>query len=437
MSESDSKPQSRTIAVDYLARVEGEGALHLVAEGGRVTRAELRIFEPPRFFEGFLRGRDFREAPDITARICGICPVAYQTSACQAMEQIVGVEVDGALRLLRRLLYCGEWIESHGLHIFMLHLPDFLGYPDAITLGRDRPELVKMGLRIKKAGNSLMTALAGREIHPINVRVGGFYRAPHRHELTALREEFEYCLTAMEGIIDELASLRFPDFERDYRFMALTHPDEYPIDRGELARSDGARAGVEAYDEWLIEHHEERSTSLHSYCAADGTAVCLGPLARYALNHERLTPRAAAAATRAGLDAVCRNPFKSILVRSVELIFAFEEALRLLAAYERPTAACVPFTARAGTGYGASEAPRGICYHRYSIDGHGVITDSKIVAPTSVNQRVIEEDLRAFAEPNLHLPDEPLRDYLEQAIRNYDPCISCSTHFLDLTVERR
>ena len=180
---------SRTIEVNYLARVEGEGSLYLRIRDKTVEEAKLKIFEPPRFFEAFLRGRDFREAPDITQRICGICPVAYLMSACHAMEMISGVTVDGPLRELRRLLYCGEWIESHALHTFMLHAPDFLGYPDAVQMAKDHPDLVKSALRLKKLGNAIMAMLGGREIHPINIRVGGFYKVPRRRDLLTLRDE--------------------------------------------------------------------------------------------------------------------------------------------------------------------------------------------------------------------------------------------------------
>ncbi len=428
--------ETRTIEVGYLARVEGEGSLHLTTKGDNVETAQLAIFEPPRFFEAFLRGRDFREAPDITARICGICPIAYQMGACNAMESIVGARVEGMLRDLRRMLYCGEWIESHGLHLFMLHLPDFLGYPDAVTLAKDQPDLVKKGLHIKKIGNRIMTVLGGREIHPVNVKVGGFYRAPTVDELEELRPELEWALGAMEEVLDYLTTLHFPDFERDYEFLALHHPDEYAITEGRLVSSSGIDAPVEAYDTLLNEEHVFHSTALQSRMTSGEKPAHLGPLARFAINREQLTPRAAAAAERAGLGAVCRNPFQSLLVRGAEVVFAFEECLRLLDRYRKPEAHEVPVAPRAGTGYGATEAPRGICYHRYTTDADGLITDAKIVAPTSVNQRVIEDDLRAFAEPNLHLDDDQLRHRLEQAIRNYDPCISCSTHFLDLTVER-
>jgi coenzyme F420-reducing hydrogenase alpha subunit len=182
----------RTIRTDYLARVEGEGAMYVALEGSEVREVRLRIYEPPRFFEAMLRGRAFTEAPDITARICGICPIAYQMSSARAMEDACGVTIDdGPIRDLRRLIYCGEWIESHSLHVYLLHAPDFLGYPGFVEMARDHPQIAEQGLQMKKAGNQVMTVIGGREVHPINLRVGGFYRAPSRRELQTLVEPLQ------------------------------------------------------------------------------------------------------------------------------------------------------------------------------------------------------------------------------------------------------
>jgi len=426
---------SRTIQVNYLTRVEGEGSLHLRINGDKVEEARLKIFEPPRFFEAFLRGRDFREAPDITQRICGICPVAYLMSACHAMESICGVTVDGKLRELRRLLYCGEWIESHALHAFMLHTPDFLGYEDAVQMARDHPDLFRSALRLKKLGNTIMALLGGREIHPINIRVGGFYRVPSRRDLLALRDELHWARDFMPKVIDVMRGFPYPEFEQDYEFVCLSHPDEYPLNEGRLVSNKGIDVPISEYDRVLEEHQVEHSTSLHTRVAGRAAAH-MGPLARYALNYELLHPAAKEAARRAGLGPVCVNPFQSILVRMVEIAYAIEEALRLIEVYEAPDSPAVAVEPRAGTGYGATEAPRGICYQRYTIDDAGLITDCKIVAPTSVNQAVIESDLLAFASTRTDLPDGRLQWQCEQAIRNYDPCISCSCHFLKLTVDR-
>ncbi len=427
--------QIKTIKVDYLARVEGEGSLYVKIKDNIVQDVKLKIFEPPRFFEALLRGRDFREAPDITARICGICPIAYELGASYAMEDICGVKVKGPLRLLRRLIYDGEWIESHVLHAFMLHAPDFLGYEDVIQMAKDHSQVVQNALKMKKIGNDIMVLLGGREIHPINLRVGGFYKVPTKRQLKDLEEDLKWGLDTAIETIKLVATFPFPDFEQDYELVALRHPDEYAIIEGRLVSNKGIDVPLREYDNCLVEEHVEHSTALQTIVKGRGPCL-VGPLARYTLNFDKLTPAAKEAAHKVGLGRSCRNPFKSILVRCVELIFAFEEALQIIEQYEEPDKPAVEVHPRAGTGYGCTEAPRGICYHRYTIDDRGTILDAKIVSPTAVNQKSIEKDLWDFVQPNVDLPKNDLQWKCEQAIRNYDPCISCSAHFLKLEIDQ-
>lgn len=426
---------NKTIRVDYLARVEGEGALYVKIKDDAVKDVKLKIFEPPRFFEAFLRGRNFTEAPDITARICGICPIAYQMSSCHAMEDACGVKVDGPLRALRRLIYCGEWIESHALHIYLLHAPDFLGYESAMHMAKDHPEIVQQGLQLKKMGNEMITLLGGREIHPINIRVGGFYKVPTKQELRPLAEKLKWARDAAYETVLWVAKFPFPDFEQDYEFVALRHPTEYPFNEGRLVSNKGLDIAIGDYDDHFVEEHVPHSTALHSLLKARGNYF-VGPLARYNLNFDKLSPLAQKAAREAGLEPVCRNPFQSIIVRSVETLYACDEALRIIGQYEMPEKPYLEVPPRAAVGYGCTEAPRGILYHRYKLDEEGVILDAKIVPPTSQNQKTMESDLWQFVPKNIALPKEQLQWQCEQVIRNYDPCISCSTHFLKLHIER-
>jgi sulfhydrogenase subunit alpha len=428
--------RTRTIRTDYLARVEGEGAMYVKLEGDEVVDVRLRIYEPPRFFEALLRGRAFTEAPDITSRICGICPVAYQMSAVRAMEDACGVRIDdGPIRDLRRLIYCAEWIESHSLHVYMLHAPDFLGYSGAVEMARDHREIVEQGLAMKKAGNALLAMVGGREVHPINVRVGGFYRAPTRAQLHTLREPLQRARETALQTVRWAATLTFPDVEREPELVALRDGGAYPIDRGRIVSDRGLDIDEAQFEDHLIEEHVEHSNALHARLRGRGTYLT-GPLARYALASGELWPLAREAARDAGLRAPCHNPFKSILVRGVELVQACDEALAMIEGYEQPDAPAVEVQPRRAVGHGATEAPRGLLYHRYEIDDDGTILDAKIVPPTSQNQLAIEEDLRAVVEANLDLPDDRLALRCEQAIRNHDPCISCATHFLELTVDR-
>ena len=426
---------TRTIKVDWLARVEGEGAFKVVVRDGKVASAELNIFEPPRFFEAFMRGRAFAEAPDIAARICGICPVAYQMSAVHALEQALGVQVGGPLRELRRLLYCGEWIESHALHVYMLHAPDFLGYDGGIDMAKDHADIVRRGLRLKKAGNQIMSVVGGREIHPINVRVGGFYRAPDRKALADLAEELKWARDAALETVRWVAGFDFPDAERDYELVALSHPDEYPLNEGRIVSNRGLDIAADAYPDHFEEHHLARSNALHSRLRERG-AYLVGPLARYGLNFDRLSPLARQAAGEAGLGRTCRNPYQSIIVRAVETLYACDEALRIIEAYAPPERPFVQVEPRAATGCAATEAPRGLLFHRYRLDADGAIAEVDIVPPTSQNQASIEADLADCVTEWLDLPDEALRHRCEQTVRNYDPCISCATHFLRLEVDR-
>ena len=426
---------NRTLRVDYIARVEGESSLDLRIRDGKVERVRLSIFEPPRFFEALLRGRGFGEVLDIVARICGICPIAYQMSGAHAIEDALGIVVDPPTRVLRRLLYCGEWIESHALHIVMLHAPDFLGYPDGIAMARDHPDAVQRGLALKKAGNELLTLLGGRAIHPVNVRVGGFYRVPSRGEFAPVVESLKHARDLAIATLRWAATFSFPDFTHDYEFVALRHPDEYPMNAGRIVSSAGLDIAAADYETEFIQRQVPYSTALHSVLRRRG-AYLVGPMARYALNRDRLPAEVRALADEAGLGPTCRNPFRSILVRAVEVVYACGEALRLIADYEPPARAFVPAEPRAAVGYACTEAPRGILYHRYRLDAEGTIVDARLVPPTSQNQGVIEEDLRQVATAGLDLDEDALKANCEQSIRNHDPCISCAAHFLTLRVNR-
>jgi sulfhydrogenase subunit alpha len=425
---------SRTLSVASLARVEGEGSMHVVVRDGEVRDVELRIFEPPRFFEAFLRGRSYTEVPDITARICGICPVAYQMSACQAIEDACGVTVEPQVRALRRLLYCGEWIESHALHIYLLHAPDFLGYESSIDLARDHRDIVERGLKLKKVGNDILNMLGGRAIHPVNVRVGGFYKVPAAADFAPLGERLRWARDAAIDTVRWVATFEFPDLTLDGDLVALRNEHEYPITEGRIASTAGLDIAVQEFPAHFGEEHVAHSTALHG--TAVGGPYTVGPLARFNLNFAQLPALVKQVASDAGITETCRNPFQSIIVRALEIVFACDEALRIIDGYEPPEQPSSVMPAIAGTGHGCTEAPRGLLYHRYTIDAAGIISDAVIVPPTSQNQPSIERGLRQFVQDRLALDDAELTRQCEQAIRNYDPCISCATHFLDLTVDR-
>ncbi len=317
----------------------------------------------------------------------------------------------------------------------MLHAPDFLGYESAVHMAADHREVVEQGLRLKRAGNAIVTLLGGREVHPINVRVGGFYRAPTMHELQTLVPELEWARDAAAETARWTAQLPMPDIEIDYDFVSLRHPDEYPFNEGRIVSTSGLDIAAEEWPEHFVEEHKERSNALHAYFRSGGMFK-VGPLARFALNADRLTPLAANVVAELGLSMPCRNPFQSIVVRSIEMVFAAEEALRIISEYKRPPESFVPIEPGPGVGSAATEAPRGLLWHRYELDEAGRIAEARIVPPTSQNQAVIESDVRRVLGEHLHLDDEALTWRLEQTIRNYDPCISCATHFLKVEIDR-
>jgi coenzyme F420-reducing hydrogenase alpha subunit len=433
---SESGNQRRVYEVDVLTRVEGEGRFYLEMQDGEVKDARLSIFEAPRFFEALLRGRMYDEVPDIVARICGICPIAYQMSSIRALENLLGVLPTEPIRKLRRLVYCGEWIESHALHVFMLHAPDFLGYANAMDMAVDHRARIEQGLRIKKAGNRLIEVLGGRSVHPVSPRVGGFWKAPRPRTLRSLQSELEAALDDARDAVRWVSSLPTPEFEQDYVFVSLTG-ESYPLEWGdEIAITGRAPIEVEQWPLHFAEQQVPHSNALHCRLT-DGTPYLCGPMARLAHNAERLHPVAAEALRESGVGVPVRNPYRSIVVRCVEVVHALAEALDLIRDYEQPDPAYQTVQPAAGEGCGATEAPRGLLWHRYVLEADGTVEDARIVPPTSQNQARIEDDLVGLAPELVAMDHAQATHHCEQLIRAYDPCISCATHFLDLQIEEQ
>jgi sulfhydrogenase subunit alpha len=430
------KGTRKVVRVDALSRVEGGGSLHLVVEGGRVVDLRLALFEPPRFFDALLRGRHAREAPDITARICGICPVAYQMSAVHALERLFGVAIDPAVRALRRLYYCGEWIQSHALHVFMLAAPDFFGCESVITLAQKERAAVERGLRLRKTGNAIIALLGGRSVHPLSACIGGFTRVPRPPELTGVRADLERAREDARAAVRWVAGFDLPDRDLDIEFVSLRQPGEYPMNDGRMMSSKGIDCTQDGFPDLIEEQQVPHSNALHATVKGRGPYL-LGPLARVNLNFDELGPSVAAVARATHISWPSRNPFVSIVARTLEILYAVEEAIRIIDTYEEPAAPAATWAPRAGVGRAVTEAPRGSLYHSYETDEHGVIRSAHIVPPTAQNQAQIEADLRALVPAILPLSRAEATSRCETVIRNYDPCISCATHFLDLTVERR
>jgi coenzyme F420-reducing hydrogenase alpha subunit len=424
---------TKTIKVQPLARVEGEGGFSLRFKKGVLTEVRFKVFEPPRLFEAILRGRNFRQVPDLVARICGICPLAYMLCACQAMEAGFGVTLPAELKQLRRLIFYGEWIASHSLHVYFLHAPDFLGYEDFLALAKDHPAVAQRGLRLKQIGNAIVKKIGGREIHPINLRVGGFYKVPDAADLQSLSDDLRWAQKAATETVQWTAGFNFPDFERQNEWVALSAPDHYALTDGQLISNRGLCIDPAEFENFMMEEQVPHSTALQAKSRSDPSGYGVGPLARFNLNFAQLTAGAQKAAAAVGLKAPCTNPFKSIIVRSIEILHAVEEVQALIEQYRRPQQPAVDIKPRAAVTYGCVEAPRGLCWHKYRFNESGSVLEARIVPPTSQNQMMIENDLRAFARAHADLYEPRLAMLCEQIVRNHDPCISCACHCLQIT----
>jgi len=314
------------INMPVLARVEGEGALNLSVRDGRIETLQLRIFEPPRLFEKFLEGRAWHEVPDIVARICGICPVAYQMSAVHALEQIFDCEPGPWVRDMRRLLYCGEWIESHCLHIHLLAAPDFLGYASAPEMAQDHPDEVRRGLRLQGIGNALIKLLGGRSVHPVGARVGGFHHAPDLRAVEDMLATLRVALPEAEAMVQWTATIApTGDQTAPFTWVALRHDEEYPMNAGHLVSNNGLDIAPDAFETHFQEHHVPHSTALHAQL--DGQPYMVGPLARLNLNHDRLPTSIRTLIRQTGIDLPSEDMFQSIVARAIEVGLALHEAI--------------------------------------------------------------------------------------------------------------
>ena len=429
--------ETRTIRLESMTRVEGEGGLRIEVHDGRLRDVKVDVFEAPRFFEAFLRGRSIREVPDFTARICGICPAAHQMSSVQAIETALGITPGAEIRALRRLLYCGEWIESHALHIYLLQAPDFFAMESALTLAKEHADLVRQGLELKKIGNDLMRVIGGRSVHPISVCIGGFWKAPHRSALLDLKPQLERALQASLDTVEFVSALKLPDFTANYECVALSHPREYAINEGSIVSQQGLDIPIRDFEQVFLEEHVAHSTALQAVRSDRGSSYLVGPLARMNLNYTHLPPVARKAADECGVAWPCFNPYAGIVARAVELVMACEESMQLIDNYREPDPCHLDYARRAGEGCAATEAPRGLLYHRYRFNDEGIVQSARIVPPTCQNYRRMEDDLRLLLPGILDRTDEEIVEACEKLIRNYDPCISCSTHAVKVHVDRR
>ncbi len=419
--------RSFEIRVDYLTRVEGEGTLYLKLSDGRVERVEVGIPEPTRFFEALLRGRKYYEAPDITSRICGICPLAYIMSACRAMEKLLGIKVANEIRLLRRIAYLGEWISSHTLHVVLMHAPDFLGFNSAFDMMEKYSHIVKAGLRVKWWGDKVIEVIGGRAVHPISFRVGGFYKIIKKEELNKLLSNVEIIKKHAKLLLEWVLKLPIPDFKRDLEFVSLRNGKEYPVLEGRVVSNKGLDIDESEFEKYIQVEQTPYSNSLRYRIKGRGSYI-VGPIARFNNNYDLLKNEVKEVIEVHGMGKRLTNSFQSIIARAAEVYHAVLEIEELIHEYKEPGQPYVEGELREGEASAITEAPRGMLYHRYKVKENGTISDANIIPPTSQNLAAIEDDLKVIGVELSRLSFEEAKRKAEQVIRNYDPCISCSVH---------
>ena len=424
----------KRIRVNYIARVEGQGALDIRFSNGKVEELKLEIYEPPRFFEAFLIGRSFDEVHELTSRICGICHVAHQITALQAIENAIGVTVSQQTKDLRKLLALGGIIQSHALHLYFLAAPDYLGYESAISMIPNQLSLVKRGLELKKLGNDIVELIGGRAIHPVTAMINGFTALPREKDLEALKRRLTEAKADAIRTVELFINLKTPDFQRKCEYVALSHPTEYAINEGRLVSSEGLDIPASEYRRYFKERQVPHSYAKHS--SIEGrSSFMVGPLARININFEKLSSDGRSLAKEAGFKPPNFNPFSNNLARAIEILHFIDECIEIIERLDLKEENR-SFEAKAGGGFAITEAPRGSLYHYYKIDNGGIVEKADIVTPTAHNVCNIEQDLLHFAPNLIDLPLEDATLKCEMLIRAYDPCISCSVHFLKLNIRK-
>jgi coenzyme F420-reducing hydrogenase alpha subunit len=413
-----------TIEIKYMARVEGEADLTVELNGE--PSLQLRIFEPPRFFEGFLVGRKYDEVGDIVSRICGICPVSHMTTAILAVEQAAGIEVSEQTTVLRRLLCLSQIVASHLVHLYALAMPDYHGYPGMVQMQESLGPNIIRYLRMKEAMNRLTGLIGGRALHPVTHMPGGFTSVPDPREFAEVLERLRSIREDAAAAVRDVANFAIPEFHADCANLALHDPREYAIDGGRIVSDKGLDVPVGDYEMHFRESEVPYAFAKQS-TLADGSVLRVGALARLNNKFEQLQDRTKSLAREAGLPRPSDNPFHNNLAQSLEVVDAIEQCIRLMESttlHEEERFAA----AQAGEGAAITEAPRGLLYHQYRLDRRGVVEQAKIVTPTSHNFRVIERDLHSLVGRHRDLEAQKLRLLCEQLVRAYDPCFSCSVH---------
>ena len=422
------------IEVSPLPRVEGHGDLVLNVKNKKIEKLQMRIPESPRFFEAMLVGRNYTEPSHITSRICGICSVAHTFTSIKATEATLGVKLNEQIVKLRKLINHGEYIQSNCLHVYFLAAPDFLGVGSVIPLVKTHPAVVNIAVNMKKVGNEIVRIIGGRAVHPITTVVGGFTKLPAEEGLHKIKEMLKSLYPDLETSLKVFKTLKIPAFERETEYISLSDKYEYALYDGDIKSSDGWTIKAQDYLSKIKEKVVQHSTGKHCWASRD--AYMVGALSRFNNNYLQLSDNAKTYAEELGLKSPGYNTFMINIAQFIEIIHSVDDSMKLidelLEAGLDESKAMVKINVKAGRGVGAVEAPRGLLIHDYTYDEKGKVTKANLIIPTNMNYANIEKDLEAFVPQIIEKSEDEIKLGCEMLIRAYDPCISCSTHFLNV-----
>lgn len=420
------------INVEHITRVEGHGNVVLDVESGEIKKLEWQVVEAPRLFEAMLRGRRWDEVHHISCRICGICSVSHTSASLRATEAALDIPLSEQTIALRKLIFHAEMIQSHVLHVYMLAAPDLLGVGSVFPLITSHKDVVLRAMRMKKLANDMCHVIGGRHVHPIALIPGGFSQLPKQRDLEVLRTRLEDCKADVEATVELVSTLILPDFERETEYISLRMPDEFALYEGLVFSSDVGAVPVEDYKEVVNEFVVPHSTAKHARWHRSSYLV--GALARVNNNFAMLHPKAKEAAQELGYVAPCFNPFMNNVAQVIETVHCMWDACDLLDGILAQGLEFEDFQVepKPGRGIGVVEAPRGILFHEYEYDADGRVAKANCVIPTNQNHESIEDDMRLLVPQILDRSQEEVQQTLEMLVRAYDPCISCSTHYLDV-----
>jgi sulfhydrogenase subunit alpha len=418
-----------SITLNHITKVEGHARLDLEVVDGALKKCELGSIEGSRYFEGLLKGRGYDEAQEISTRICGICSSAHNVAAIMAIENALDIKPSRQTITLRQLQTIGERIRSHATHLYFLALPDYLGYESALAMPPHYKELISRALRLIKLGNDMVVLTTGRVIHPVAPTIGGFLHVPPKKDLEDIRDRLDKADEDIMETNNMIASLEFPDFERDKQYLSIFKEDEFGTSQGTIKIGDHIFDQHE-FHTFVQEYHEPFSTA--NFVVKEGKSYAVGALARINNSKHLLSPKTQEYMQGLAIQFPSRNPHHSIVAQALELIHYREVCLDLLDNFAVVQEEIAPVQLREGHGIAATEAPRGTLWHEYTVDKHGVITYANIVTPTAQFLRALNEDIAAYVRQLLDADtsQQEIIAAIEKLIRSYDPCFSCSSHFL-------